>query len=157
MSLEYQSPSSIEILGSRVSRDSCPQTMLDLRGSFQLSGLKGLVSIRCKEREGCTRPCSCSSLLFLVGRRERSEKGSHKVLEKSPWTRSLFIRLRSSFLSHFVSFFGLLLRVSSSNFSIRAGDIRWLFSEKDNNSAISEARGSEPTVVWVYVFFSFCD
>lgn len=75
MSLEYQPPSSVEILGSRVSRDSCPQTMLDLRGSFQLSGLKGLVSIRCKEREGCTRPCSCSSLLFLVGRRAAIRKG----------------------------------------------------------------------------------
>ena len=124
MSLEYQPPSSVEILGSRVSRDSCPQTMLDLRGSFQLSGLKGLVSIRCKEREGCTRPCSCSSLLFLVGRRAAIREGK---LQSSREISSNTVTLHPSTLV--VSFsFRFFLWPPSSRFLFQFLDTSWRHS-----------------------------
>lgn len=76
----HPSFSTIEIPGSRVSRDSCPQTMLDLRRSFQLSGRgQQAGSIRCKGREGAARTSRSDRLVLFSwpkGTERREEEGS---------------------------------------------------------------------------------
>ena len=113
----------------------------DLRGSFQLSGLRGLVSIRCKGREGVARV----SRFFpsLPEGHHRLEKGSHGVFSsRSPPIRFVLPRCSFLFLSLSLSLSVFLWPppssslVSTSNFSVRVGDTRWLCSEKNNNSAI---------------------
>lgn len=97
-SLSLSFSATIEILGSRVSRDSCPQTMLDLSWIFPIKRAEGLDRSGAKEEGVHTEPY----IRFSLPLGHRLEKGSHEVLEKSslhPARYSLFF-----FFSFFFSF-----------------------------------------------------
>ena len=112
MSLKYQAFSTIEMPGSRVSRDSCPQTMLGSSWIFPIKRAEGarLDQVQRKRRRRTGRR-SCFSSFPLIARRARwLEKGSHGVLLRDLLQHSF--RSVSSFhvsLSLSLSLSGLLL------------------------------------------------
>ena len=112
--------------------------MLDLSWIFPIKRAEGLDRSGAKERGGAHR--ALYSFFIALGAPVR------KLLQLFASLFALFLPLLLLLFLSFPSF------VSSFDSTIRVGDTRWPRSEKNNNSAISEARGRLALLLFFFLF-----